>query len=36
MDDRTQDLLTLRVKLFIAIVGAALALLGLYRIFLGS
>ena len=36
MEDRTQDLLTLRVKLFIAIVGAALAVLGLYRILFGS
>ena len=35
MDDGTEDLLTLRVKLFIAIVGAALALIGLYRIVLG-
>ena len=30
------DLLNLRVKLFLAIVGAALALFGLYRIFVGS
>jgi len=35
MADRTQDLLTLRVKLFIALVGGALALVGLYRFFVG-
>ena len=36
MDDPTQDLLSLRVKLFIAVVGAALGVLGLYRAFFGG
>jgi hypothetical protein len=36
MMSSTSDRLNLRVKLLLAIVGAALALAGLYRFFVGS